>query len=292
MTGRFLFAVLLALSLVGQILGQTISITTSITTSISISGSNSISGSTSVSGSTSYSTTGSYSTSASYTNSISPPVPAAPINLTNSFPTCALRPDGTNHINYLCLSWSDPTRGSIYWLVSYSPVGSIPSPVKTTFPFLYLSNLTAGTAYTISIVGVNAAGTKSAPLIGSGAKFTTDPTDAKSAYKTKDLQNVNCSNGVTTGTYRKVINCQWGSPPVLPSNIEVKARCVATGSKNKVLHRSLKGSAVSVVLPIHRSLYSCYVEIFGIYLNHKANNGHGHKFVLSCSSTTGCVRKN
>jgi len=263
MTGRFLLAVLLTLSLAGQILGQ------------------SVSGSTSNAASTSNSASNAPSTS----NSISSPVPAAPINLTNHFPYCALRPDNTNHIYYLCLAWSDPTGGSVSWIVTYTPTGGVAVSGTVFSTQAYLPGLTPGTTYAISIVGVNSAGTKSAALIGS---YATDPTDAKTAYKTKDLQNLNCTNAVNS-VGRKVVNCGWGSPPVLPSRIDVKARCVATLAKNKVVHKSIKGSSTTVSLPIHRSSYNCYIEIFGVYLNHKANDGHGHKFVVTCSSATGCV---
>jgi hypothetical protein len=160
--------------------------------------------------------------------------------------------------------------------------------VTTFFPALYLPNLTAATTYTISIVGVNAAGRSSAALTGT---YTTDPTDAKTAHLTKDLQNLVCANGISNTTFRKVINCNWGAPtPALPSRIDIKARCISTIWKNKVLRRNLKGAATSVQLPVHRAQYTCYIEIFGVYLNHKANDGHGHKFVQTCSSTTGCVK--
>jgi len=270
MTGRFLLAVLLTLSLAGQILGQSLT----------------SSGSVSLAASVSASVPPPPSVSVSYTNSISAPVPAAPINLTNHFPNCALRPDHTNHIYYLCIAWSDPTLGSASWIVTYTPTGGSPTSVTVYYPAVYLPGLTPGTTYAISIVGVNTAGTKSLPLTGS---YATDPTDAKTAYKTKDLLNLNCTNGVNS-VGRKVINCGWGSPPLLPSRIDVKARCVATGSKNKIVHESLKGSATAALIPVHRNLYSCYIEIFGVYpLSHKANNYHGHKFVVTCSSATGCV---
>jgi hypothetical protein len=251
MTGRFLLAVLLTLSMVGQILGQT-----------------SLAASTSVS-------------------PAAPVVPVAPVNLTNSFPGCALRPDNTNHIYYLCLAWQDPSGTATEWIVTVTPQPTTPGPYTSLFKEIYIPGLQPATAYTISIVGRNAAGGQSTPLTGT---YTTDPTDAKTAPATKDLQNLACQNAISTTTLRKIITCQWGSPAILPSRIDVKARCIATGGKNKVIRRSLAGTATTVNLPVNRAQYTCYLEVFGVYLNHKANDGHGHKFVQTCNSASGCVK--
>jgi len=294
MTGKFLLAVLVSLSLVGQILGQSLSSSISYSNSITFSGTNSNSITLSTSNSNSYSltTSPSYSVtptdSQSYTNSASsPPVPPQPQNLTNSFPGCATRKDKTNHQTYLCLAWVDPAPGfTSTWTVTYTATpGGTPQTAVTAFPAIILTGLTPGTTYSISIVGTNSAGKTSLPLTGTQA---TDPTDAKTDLS-KDLTNLTCTN--TTSNYRKAIICTWGAPkPTLPTRIDVKARCTATGGKNKILHKSLKGAAINVLLPVNRAQYTCYIAIFGYYPGkvHVAVDGRGTRFAVTCSSSSGC----
>jgi hypothetical protein len=193
----------------------------------------------------------------------------------------------------LCVAWADPTDESVEWIVTITPnpTGN-PGPYVTFFPEIYIGNLTADTQYTISVVGVSPNGRQSAALTsGTVPQFKTSPTDAKTAFATKDLQNLACQNTISNVTLRKIVNCQWGSPPILPFRIDVKARCVSTIAKNKVIRRSLNGTRTSVSLPVNRAQYNCNIDIFGVYLNHVANGGHGHKFVQTCNSATpACVK--
>jgi len=251
-------------------LSQTITQTITGTQSITATSSYSIS----ASNSGSSSGTGTLSGTATVTHPL-PPAPTALVNYCK-------RPDGTNHIYYLCLGWTDSSGQSVSFQVTYTPAGGAATTVSTTTPYQFLGNLTPNTVYTISIVGVDSAGRVSLPLVGT---MKTDPLDAKTAYKTNDLQNPTCNLTNTGPTYRNVIYCKWGAPPTAPLKIEVKCRCVSKTKfqKNKIIHKLIPGTSLNVSVPISRSNSKCTVEIAGDYINHLRYNGRGHvfKFIIN-----------
>jgi len=249
--------------------------TPSITATISgtITGSQSITASSSYSITATNSGTPSGSATLTGTATVTHPLPPAPTALVNY----CKRPDGTNHIYYLCLGWTDSSGLSVSFKVTYTPAGGSGTTLQTTTPYQFIGSLTPNTVYTISIVGIDNAGRVSLPLVGT---LKTDPLDAKTAYKTNDLQSPACNLTLSPTTYRNVIYCKWGAPPIAPLRIDVKCHCVSKTKfqKNKIIHKVIPGASLNVSLPISRTNSKCTVEIFGDYINHLRFNGRGHVF--------------
>jgi len=259
--------------------------------SVSGSGTGSSSGSASGTHTSSGSGTGSASNSGSATSShtgsvsgtVSPSQAPAPTNLTNS----CRRPDGTNHIYFLCLSWADLTGSLRSFTVTITPsTGS--SFTRTTTGscaaggcYLFINNLTPATTYTISIVGFDAAGRSSAlPLTGS---FKTDPLDAKTS-NALDLTNVACKPGVSVG-YRTTIECSWTLPAIPPTSVRVNGHCRPNPpnfppQKRKTIPARHYGPPApsNVTRLAHRYNSKCVMEIAGFYTNHIRYRGRAELF--------------
>jgi len=260
-----------------QSISATITLTSSITGSGSITGSSSGSVSATGSNTGSLSGTGSSTGSTSGTPSGTFPLPTPPANLVN----VCLRPDGSAHQTYLCPGWTDTSgRGFQYKIVATAGgVSNQPIFVNTLFAVLF--PLTPGTSYTIQIYTIDAQGRTSLPLTGT---LTTSPTDARTAYKTKDLQNPTCVAVLNPTNFRSAINCTWGPPPSpnpQPSKIEVEARCISAGQHNRRLSRVLVGTATNVTLNIARTSTVCHIEIDAFYTNHAHTHGRGHTFTFT-----------
>jgi len=260
--------------------------------SVSGSGTGSSSGSSSGTATASGSGTGSGSSSGSsstsgtgtFTSSVSPSQAPAPTNLTN----ICRRPDGTNHIFFLCLSWADATGTLRSFSVTVTPTGGTAVTTKTTGScaaggcYLFINNLTPATTYTVSIIGFDAAGRSSAvPLTNT---FKTDPLDAKT-NKALDLQNVACKPGVDKQSYRSTIDCSWTLPAVPPSFVTVSIRCkpnppnVPHQRRKYIAPRRFGPPAPSnASLLIARYNSKCSVEVSGYYTNHLRFRGRGKLF--------------
>jgi len=269
-----------------------VSLTNTVTGTVTgtLTGTNSVTGSSSgsITGSATNTVTNTGTPSNTITQTISPtgtfPRPPTPTNLINY----CLRPDGTPHITYFCLGWSDASGTSTSFALTYTPSGGTAVTLTTKQScvnggcYLFIGNLAPGTSYAISIVGYDNAGRFSLPLTST---IKTDPLDAKTDFKNLDLKNVACVYSVSATTYRTIITCTWGLPTIAPGKIEVKARCRPNApnvphQRNKTIHKLLTGTSTTYILPISRYNSKCVVEINGYYTNHYRFNGRGHVFKI------------
>jgi len=227
--------------------------------------------------------TKSKSSSNTDTNSISATVshslPPPPTNLIN---TCH-RADGvSNHIKYLCLQWTDTSGLSVSWTISFTPNG--PAPITVTSPTALAEGLNAGTLYTFTIIGMDAAGRTTIPYV---ASLMTSPDDARTNYKVDDLQNPTCVAAISNNTLRPYIKCSWAvpaAPASPPTYVKARCRCISPEFvHDRFINTRVLAPKTYLNLLINRAQTTCKIELAGYYTGiayHLKGRGHVFRFTV------------
>jgi hypothetical protein len=211
------------------------------------------------------STSNSWTTSVTVTNTV--PSPPAPVSLTNLCP---------NHIVNACPSWSDPTGITFNsYILSYRISGSTnpPNVITLTATSGRVTALLPATTYDFFVQGILNGVTS---LVSTTVQITTAAADPK-LDKTRDINNIACTNVKSTVTNRSVILCTWSAALDTVLELRIKARCTSEIREPNEVRKHLFGTratVTTVTLNMNRDVAVCNVYFRARYARRPASRHH------------------